>query len=76
MATWDLSMFKTVTIKERIKAQFRAEALNAFNTPLFGNPIQQFLGVNSAGNPIGSFGKVTAQMNFARELQLGMQFSF
>lgn len=76
MATWDLSLFKTVTFKERVKAQFRAEALNAFNTPTFGNPIQNFLGVNSSGAPVGSFGKITAQMNFARELQLGVALSF
>ncbi len=77
MASWDVSVFKTVTIKERVKAQFRAEALNAFNTPEFGNPIQQFQGVNaSTGKPVGPFGQITAQMNIPRELQLGLRFSF
>ncbi len=77
MASWDVSVFKTVTIKERVKAQFRAEALNLFNTPEFGNPIQQFQGVNaSTGKPVGPFGQITAQMNIPRELQLGLRFSF
>jgi hypothetical protein len=77
MATWDISMFKSFTIKERVRAQFRAEALNAFNTPLFGNPNQQFQGVNATtGKPVGQFGQITAQMNIPRELQLGLRFSF
>jgi trimeric autotransporter adhesin len=77
MASWDISMFKTFTIKERVKAQFRAEALNAFNRPLFGTPNQQFQGVNAAtGKPVGPFGQITAQMNIPRELQLGLKFSF
>ena len=29
---WDLSLFKNATIHEQFKAQFRLEALNAFNT--------------------------------------------
>ena len=67
-ANWDLSMFKTITIKERVKAQFRTEALNAFNTPLFYGPNTSF------GS--GSFGKITSQANFARQLQLALRFSF
>jgi hypothetical protein len=34
----DLSMFRDFKPKERITIQFRAEALNATNTPHFGNP--------------------------------------
>src|SRR5579883_397089 len=76
MANWDISLFKTVSIRERFRAQFRAEALNAFNTPLFANPQVQFLGLNSAGQPNGNFGKITYQMNLPRELQLGLRFMF
>lgn len=76
MANWDISIFKTVTIKERVQAQFRAEALNAFNTPLFANPNVDFLGVNSNGSPAGNFGRITYQMNLPRELQLGIRFAF
>jgi hypothetical protein len=75
MANWDISLFKDVTIKERVKAQFRAEALNAFNTPDFANPNTQFQGVSN-GKPVGNFGKLTYQANLPRELQLGLRFAF
>ncbi len=55
MFNWDASIFKTVTIKERIKAQFRAEALNATNTVEFANPNTTL--TNS------SFGLITSQVN-------------
>ncbi len=65
---WDLSLFKTVSIKERLKAQFRLEALNATNTPLFAAPNTSF------GS--SSFGKITSQVNFSRQLQMALRFSF
>lgn len=68
MANWDLSLFKTVKITELVSAQFRLEALNAFNTPQFRGPNVQY------GN--ASFGKITAQANFPRYLQLGARFYF
>jgi hypothetical protein len=67
-ANWDLSVFKNVSIKETLKAQFRCEALNAFNTPLFYGP-----GVSFGSS---SFGKITSQANFSRQLQLALRFSF
>ena len=65
---WDLSVFKNVTIKETLKAQFRCEALNAMNTPLFYGPSVSF------GS--STFGKITSQANFSRQLQLALRFSF
>ena len=62
----DMSIFKTFTLFEGLKAQFRAEALNAFNTPLFRSPNTAF------GN--ANFGKVTSQANFPRLIQLGVRF--
>lgn len=67
-SNWDVSLFKTVTIAENYKAQFRLEALNAMNTPLFRSPETRF------GN--ASFGKVTSQANFPRMLQLGVRLFF
>jgi trimeric autotransporter adhesin len=65
---WDLSVFKSVTFKERFKAQFRAEALNAFNSPQFYAPVTDV----SRGN----FGQITGQANFARQLQMAIRFTF
>ena len=63
---WDVSMFKTVNITERIKAQFRAEALNFTNTPMFNGPNTTFT------NP--QFGLISSQANFSRLIQLGIRF--
>jgi hypothetical protein len=65
---WDASVFKNFSIKERVKCQFRTEALNAMNTPLFYGPNVSF------GS--SSFGKITSQANFSRQLQLALRFSF
>jgi len=65
---WDVSMFKNFTIKEVLKAQFRCEALNAMNTPLFYGPNVTF------GS--STFGKITTQANFSRQMQLALRFSF
>jgi hypothetical protein len=67
-ANWDVSIFKSFSIRERLKGQFRAEALNAFNTPMFAAPNVSF------GS--GSFGRITSQVNFARMMQLGIRMFF
>ena len=67
-SNWDMSVFKNFVIKERVKCQFRTEALNATNTPLFYGPNVSY------GST--SFGKITTQANFSRQLQLALRFSF
>ena len=67
-ANWDISIFKNFALKERLKAQFRCEALNAFNTPYFYSPNTNFSS--------GSFGQINGQANFARQLQLALRVSF
>ncbi len=67
-ANWDVSIFKTAQILENLKVQFRAEALNAMNTPLFRAPNTAF------GN--AAFGRITSQGNFPRMIQLGMRIFF
>ncbi len=67
-ANWDLSIFKSIRFAERFKGQFRAEALNAFNTPMFAAPNVSF------GST--AFGKITSQVNFARMMQLGLRLYF
>jgi hypothetical protein len=66
LANWDMSLFKTVAIREWLNVQFRFEALNALNTPYFNGPN------NSFGT--SAFGRITSQGNTARQLQLGLRF--
>ncbi len=68
MKNWDISLFKNFAITERFNAEFRAEALNAFNSPEFPNPNTKY------GSQ--SFGTITSQVNFSRLLQLGVRFAF
>jgi hypothetical protein len=65
---WDLSLFKSVRIRDRVNIQYRAQAFNAFNTPLFAGPNTAFGSAN--------FGKITAQANFPRYLQMGLHVTF
>lgn len=63
---FDLSVFKTFSVGERLKAQFRAESMNVTNTPMFYGPN------TTLTNP--QFGKITSQANFSRLVQLGVRF--
>ena len=68
MKNWDSSVFKNFAVTERFNAEFRAEALNSFNSPQFANPNTRF--ENSA------FGTISNQVNFSRLIQLGIRFAF
>ncbi len=80
----DVSINKTFKITERVNAQFRAEALNAFNTPQFGNPTLTYVvsGTTLTSTPSGqtgtgqTLGNVTSQINYSRIIQLGGRISF
>ncbi len=65
---WDMSLFKNFAITERFQGQFRFEALNALNSPLFTSP--------NTNLSSGTFGVISSQANFSRQLQLGLRFSF
>ncbi len=67
LISWDVSMFKTFSVFEGIKAQFRAESLNVANTPQFYGPNTTFT------SP--SFGLITSQANYPRLVQLGVRFT-
>ena len=68
MNNFDLSIIKETFFRESMKAQFRAEFLNALNHPMFNNP--------DTGPTSTAFGTVTSQKNFARRIQLGIKFFF
>ncbi|WP_446742012.1 carboxypeptidase regulatory-like domain-containing protein [Silvibacterium acidisoli] len=65
---WDISLFKSVLVRERVNVQFRAQTFNTFNTPLFAGPNTAYGSAN--------FGAITAQSNFPRYLQLGLHITY
>jgi len=68
----DLSLDKNFRVSERANFEVRVEALNAFNTPEFGQPgITITTGASSA-----STGAVTSQLGFSRIVQVGGRLSF
>lgn len=78
----DLSLNKSFHVTERVHAEFRAEALNAFNTPQFSTPNLSVGSstVNSAGvvttTPNKGAGQITGTLGFPRLVQLGGRLTF
>ena len=64
----DLSLFRIFPIRERFRLEFRAEAFNALNTPVWGTPVVNYSNSN--------FGHVTSIANTPRQLQLAMKLYF
>ncbi|MBI3210628.1 MAG: TonB-dependent receptor, partial [Candidatus Solibacter usitatus] len=66
----DLMLSKKFNFHERYQVEFRGEAFNATNTPLRGDPVST--------NPTdGQFGVLPVQqLNFSRNIQLGLRFRF
>jgi hypothetical protein len=62
--TMDFSLFKTFQIHERAKLQFRANAYNVANTPVFGGP-------NTTSGVIG-----IGQVNDPRIVELALKLNF
>jgi hypothetical protein len=72
----DLAVIKETRITESKNIEFRAEALNAFNHPLFPSPLMT---VTTAQNSKDTgFGQINASTmnNYARRLQLTVKFVF
>lgn len=65
---FDLSLFKSERIREKDRLQFRFEAFNAVNEHHFSDPNTTF------GS--STFGKITNTNHPARELQIGLKYSF
>jgi hypothetical protein len=65
---WDISAIKDTFITEGIKAQFRAEFLNAFNHVHFSNPNTSV--TNTA------FGTITSEKAYPRRIQLGLKIIY
>ncbi len=68
---FDMSLNKSFVFTESMRFQFRAEAFNVFNTPLFGSP-----DTNATGQNFGVLNPNNGQRNNARQIQLGFKFIF
>ena len=69
----DMSVIKNTSLTRGRSLQFRFEAINAFNHPQFPSP-----GGNSLNPTNNSFGQVvtSAQLNYARRIQVMLKFLF
>ena len=76
----DLSIFKNFSLKEDVKLQFRAEAFNVSNTPLFGAPGSVISSFDARGVPTngGNFGRITTSNTFytPRDIQFALKLIF
>ncbi len=72
---WDIAIFKSLPVHERVRVQFRAEFYNAFNHTQFSN-VNTNARFNNAGQQINaSLGQLTATAS-ARIIQLAVRLYF
>ena len=64
----DFSAFKTFSIRERVRLQFRSEFFNLFNTPAFSNPNATF--------GTTAFGSITSTKRDNRQIQFALKLLF
>jgi hypothetical protein len=65
---FDMSLFKTVPVREQMLFQFRIEAFNVFNHPQFGYP--------NANVGTAQVGQITSIVGTPRNLQASLRFQF
>jgi len=74
--TLDFSVFKDFAITERFKFQFRSEAFNLFNTPIFNTPDASLGDAKSLGGN-GNFGRILSSIaGTERRLQFSLRLQF
>jgi Carboxypeptidase regulatory-like domain len=75
---WDLALYKNFTLKEGVKLQFRSEAFNVFNRPVFTAFGTSINTTSTRVNPVtanSTFGVVTSTRD-ARVLQFALKLNF
>jgi hypothetical protein len=74
---YDFSIFKNIPLGEHRSLQFRAEAFNVFNHPIFSQPGQVAYGA-SGGDEAGTpqFGEISSTAIDSREIQFGLKLLF
>ncbi|WP_321470040.1 TonB-dependent receptor [uncultured Paludibaculum sp.] len=71
IALLDFSLFKNISLYERLRLQFRAEFFNLMNTPTFRNPSSTLNFNNTA-----SFGNISSTARDNRQIQFGLKLLF
>ena len=78
--TMDLSFTKSVAwrpVGPAPSLQFRLEIFNVFNRVNFGPPsLVAFSGTGTETAPLASFGQIRSTISSARQMQLGVRFTF
>jgi hypothetical protein len=64
----DVSLFREFPIREAMRLQFRAEAFNLTNTPVWGTPVVNYSNAN--------FGRVQSVGNTPRQVQFALKLYF
>jgi hypothetical protein len=67
----DMSIFKSFSVTERYKVEFRSEFFNTFNHVNFGNP-----SANAAPASLPTFGKLLTTIGDPREIQFALKVYF
>jgi hypothetical protein len=74
--TLDLSIFKDFAFTERVRLQFRSEAFNLANTPVFNIPDGNLANARSIGGN-GNFGRITSSVaGTERRVQFALRLQF
>lgn len=68
ISTLDAAILKNITTREGQRFEFRLEATNFTNTPMFGDPAASFGAVN--------FGQITGTRIGPRNMQIGLKYYF
>jgi hypothetical protein len=71
----DLSLFREIAIKERLKLQLRGEGFSIFNTPQWNNLDTNIGNARTPANPNGTFGYITGAGG-NRQIQFGAKVIF
>jgi hypothetical protein len=80
LKTVDLAIsraFATPALGSRSRLELRAEVFNAFNRPNFGVPsLIAFAGTADNEAPLASFGQIRTTVTSARQIQLGLRWTY
>jgi hypothetical protein len=77
----DITILKRTRITERVNLEFRADFLNIFNRTVLGpdqggDQYDAILQGSAIDWGVGSFGRLTSQGNYPREIQFGLKITY